>query len=370
MRTGGGTPTLEVPPLDAGHDLKLLARADYAHLSSTQAHAHAVRGLDLHLRRRDDGRRELFGIGLDADRVRACVRHALRASPDVVTVRVTVFSRHTADVADRSLVTWRGSQDDHSEGAVAAEVGVRVGLGYGSSGKLLDVYQPVGVPGPAPVVLFWHGRGPDERDVLAAVARAAAERGLVVLVPDWRPDAPDGGRAQLGESAEFVRRNAVGLGGDPERIVLAGWSLGGKAAVAVALNPEAFGGWRPSAVVGIAGAYGSAAPTTGTVPLDDLRRGGGARPPLPVWLVHGTADPVVDVERSRELHTALGERGWPTSLDEVATDHAGVIMTEFVPERQRCLPSTADHAVLAGSRTADVLARAAGITVGRSNRRP
>ncbi|MFD8478310.1 hypothetical protein [Kitasatospora sp. NPDC059673] len=50
------------------------------------------------------------------------------------------------------------------------------------------------------------------------------------------------------------------------------------------------------------------------------------------------------------------------SLDEVATDHAGVVMTEFVPERDRCLRSTADHAVRAGSRTADVLARAAGIT--------
>ena len=86
-------------------------------------------------------------------------------------------------------------------------------------------------------------------------------------------------------------------------------------------------------------------------------------PPVPVWLVHGTADPVVDVERSRELRTALAERGRPVSLDEVATDHAGVIMTEFVPAHDRCLPSTADHAVEAGLLTARVLARAAGVTV-------
>ncbi|MFH7340447.1 hypothetical protein [Streptomyces hygroscopicus] len=26
---------------------------------------------------------------------------------------------------------------------------------------------------------------------------------------------------------------------------------------------------------------------------------------------------------------------------EAATDHAGVIMTEFAPERQRCVPGTA-----------------------------
>lgn len=208
---------------------------------------------------------------------------------------------------------------------MGAEAVVRSGLGYGSGGKLLDVYRPARVSDPVPAVLLWHGRGPDERDVLAPLARAAAERGVVVLVPDWRPDAPDGGRTHLRESAGFARRHVADLGGDPRRIVLAGWSRGARAAVGVALNPAAFDDWRPRAVVGIAGAYASAAPSTGTVPIDDLRRGGGRLPPVPVWLVHGTADPVVDVERSRELRTALGEQGRPASLDEAATDHAGVI---------------------------------------------
>jgi acetyl esterase/lipase len=212
---------------------------------------------------------------------------------------------------------------------VGAEPVVRAGLVYGASGKLMDVHQPVRVPDSAPAVLLRHGRGPDERDVLAPVARAAAALGVVVLVPDRRPDAPDGGRAHLRESAAFVRQNVADFGGDPERIVLAGWSRGGKAAVGVAVKPAAFDGWRPHAVVGIAGAYGSTAPSTGTVPLDDLRRRGSLPPPVPVWLVHGTADPVVDAERSRELHRALGEQGRPVSLDEVATDHAGVVMTEF-----------------------------------------
>ncbi|TWV53617.1 alpha/beta hydrolase [Streptomyces misionensis] len=242
---------------------------------------------------------------------------------------------------------------------MATEVVVTAGLRYGPSGKLMDVYRPVAAPGPAPVVLLWHGRGPDERDVLAPLARAAAELGVVVLVPDWRPDAPDGGRTHLRESAAFVRQRVAGLGGDPGRVALAGWSLGGKAAVGVALNPTAFGDFRPRAVVGIAGAYASAAPTTGTVPLDDLRRHGRPLPPIPVWLVHGTADPVVDVARSRELHMALGEQGRPVSLAEVPTDHAGVVMAEYVPAHDRCLPSTAAHAVAAGALTADVLARAA-----------
>ncbi|WP_073814950.1 hypothetical protein [Kitasatospora sp. CB01950] len=175
-------------------------------------------------------------------------------------------------------------------------------------------------------------------------------------MPDWRPDAPDGGRAQLWESAVFARERVADFGGDSGRIVLAGWSPGGKAAVGAALNPAAFGGWRPHAAVGIAGAYGSVAPSTGTVPIDDVCGGG---PPVPVWLVHGTADPVVPVERSRELRAALAEHWRPVSLSEVTADHAGVVMTEFVPERARCLPTTARQAVEAGTRTAEVLARAA-----------
>jgi branched-subunit amino acid aminotransferase/4-amino-4-deoxychorismate lyase len=75
-------------------DLKVLARANYSHFSSMQVRDRAVRGLDLHLKRLDDSTRELFGTGLDAGRVRSCMRHALHASPDAVTVRVTVFSRH------------------------------------------------------------------------------------------------------------------------------------------------------------------------------------------------------------------------------------------------------------------------------------
>jgi len=77
-----------------GDDLRALARAGYAHFSSMQARRRAVRGLDLHLNRLRAGTRELFGSDLDDDHVRTCIRHALLASPDAVTVRVTVFSRH------------------------------------------------------------------------------------------------------------------------------------------------------------------------------------------------------------------------------------------------------------------------------------
>ncbi|GLX52564.1 hypothetical protein Shyhy01_55140 [Streptomyces hygroscopicus subsp. hygroscopicus] len=92
---GADIDRVEVNGAEAGsEDLKVLARANYSHFSSLQVRGRAVRGLDLHLKRLDDSTRELFGTGLDGDRVRSCVRHALLASPDAVTIRVTVFSRH------------------------------------------------------------------------------------------------------------------------------------------------------------------------------------------------------------------------------------------------------------------------------------
>ncbi|MFI9101840.1 alpha/beta hydrolase [Streptomyces fildesensis] len=247
---------------------------------------------------------------------------------------------------------------------MTADVDVVPELAYGTSGRHMDVHRPAPSSSASPVVLLWHGRGAEERDVLAPLARSAARLGVVAFVPDWRPDAPDGGRTQLAESVAFVRENAARFGGDAERMVLAGWSLGANAVLGVALDPAALGGWRPRAVVGIAGGYRSAAPTTGTVPIDDASRAGDDQvPPIPVHLVHGTADPIVDIEQSRELRDALEERGWPAPLEELATDHAGIVMTEYSVEHQRCLPSTAAHAVDAGTRTAHLLARAAGITV-------
>ncbi|MCZ4097919.1 MULTISPECIES: alpha/beta hydrolase [Streptomyces] len=246
---------------------------------------------------------------------------------------------------------------------MTADVDVVTELGYGTSGRRMDVHCPAPSSSAAPVVLLWHGRGPDERDVLAPLARSAARLGVVTFVPDWRPDAPDGGRTQLAESVAFVRENAARFGGDAERMVLAGWSLGANAVLGVALNPAALDGWRPRAVVGIAGGYRSAAPTTGTVPIEDASRAGDPVPPIPVHLVHGTTDPITDIEQSRELRDALEERGWPAPLEELATDHAGIVLTEYSVEHQRCLPSTGAHAVDAGTRTAHLLARAAGIAV-------
>ncbi|MFI6686679.1 alpha/beta hydrolase [Streptomyces sp. NPDC050485] len=226
-----------------------------------------------------------------------------------------------------------------------------------ASGKLIDVYQPGdGSERPLPVILIWHGLGPDERDILQPLAEEVVGRGAVVFASDWRSDAPDGGRADLLDSIRFVLAHAASFGGDPERFVLAGWSAGAGAAVSVALRPELLDGWRPVAVVGIAGHYGLPARTTGETPLDDLAATSAG--PVPVRLIHGTGDVILDVQNSRDFAEALKGRGWPVHLDEVATDHAGVIMTEYSPELNRCVPTVSASAVQGGRVTAESLIRA------------
>ncbi|UZJ31025.1 alpha/beta hydrolase [Streptomyces endophytica] len=234
------------------------------------------------------------------------------------------------------------------------------GLVYGPGGELLDLYRPAGAAGPLPTVLLWHGIGPDERDVLEPLARTAATRGLLVLVPDWRSDAADGGRSQLLESLAFARKEAGGLGGNGESFVLAGWSAGAGAALGVALRPEVAEEWRPKAVVGIAGRYDLPARTTGTAPLADLAAG--RDPAVPVHLVHGSRDPIVAPQYSRDLAEALRAAGHPVTLQEPDTDHAGVIMTAYDPTTDRCVPTNDGSAVAAGRLVAGVLAAAGGAT--------
>ncbi|MFF7633007.1 alpha/beta hydrolase [Kitasatospora sp. NPDC008050] len=231
---------------------------------------------------------------------------------------------------------------------------------YGPDAKAIDIYRPTQAA-PAPVVLLWHGVGPDERDVLAPLAEAAAQRGLLVYVPDWRPDAEDGGRGQLLESLRFVREHAASHGGDTDRTVLAGWSAGASAAISLALASEAVDGWRPSAAVGIAGRYDRPSRITGTIATSALS--GPALPPRPVWLVHGISDAIVSSSYSVEFHDALREHGWTAHLETPASDHAGVIMTEYDPQHNRCRPAQAEHARRAGLTTADILATAASIAI-------
>ncbi|QMU74182.1 alpha/beta fold hydrolase [Streptacidiphilus sp. P02-A3a] len=228
-------------------------------------------------------------------------------------------------------------------------------VGYGRSGMLLDVHRPLGRP--TGTVLLWHGRGKQERDVLAPLAARAAEQGLLVLVPDWRCDAPDSGWSQLHESVDFLRAHAEDWGGDADRAVLAGWSLGARAALATVLRP-AREGWRPAAVVGIAGNYlTSSDPRMGPAAAADIATT--EQSPVPLWLHHGAQDAVVDVRSAREFTPVARAHGWPVRYQESPTDHAGVVLAEYDRELRRCRPASGEHAFRAGELTAVMLTEAA-----------
>ncbi|MEV6978234.1 alpha/beta hydrolase [Kitasatospora sp. NPDC093806] len=224
-------------------------------------------------------------------------------------------------------------------------------------GRLLDVHRPApGTEGPWPVVLLWHGVGPDERRELVPLAREAAGHGLLVLVPDWRSDEPDGGREHLLASLRHARLHAADYGGDPALgFVLAGWSKSGKEAIAAATHPETPAELRPTAAVGIASRYVLPTVTTGEVLLAALA---GRPSPVPLFLVHGTRDFLVPADATRDLNAVLLTPA--AEFLELDSDHSGVILAQYDPVAGHCVATEAEHAVRAGRETAALLARAAG----------
>ena len=230
-----------------------------------------------------------------------------------------------------------------------------------TAGKVLDVHAPTGSHGPAPVVLLWHGSGPDERDALGPLASRIAGQGVLALVPDWQSDDFAAGSRQLLASIGFARDASADLGGDPERLVLAGWSLGANAAAWVGLHPGTLDGWAPAAVVGLGGSYFGS--PFGDDVFADVEAGGeavgatsGAGRAL---LVHGTADSLVPVERSAEAADRLARLGWTVRLRQVGTDHAGVIGTVYDRARGRCVPSDDPVRAAVQVEVADLVAREA-----------
>ena len=71
--------------------------ANYAHYTVMEVVDGHVRGLRHHLRRLDENARVLHGCGVDGDRVRELVRHAVGPRPDPAVARVTVFSMDGGD---------------------------------------------------------------------------------------------------------------------------------------------------------------------------------------------------------------------------------------------------------------------------------
>jgi predicted esterase len=197
--------------------------------------------------------------------------------------------------------------------------------------QLLDIYEPE-LPRTSTAVLFWHGSGANERDVLEPLARQIASAGVRVMVPDWSTDDDTNGRNQLTASLTYVR-NFHSKVGAVDRVVLAGWSLGASAGLDVVRHPELVGGWRPNGFVGISGGFNRS-------PFFEEECGDSSvDPSIPLVLVHGSSDEIARPERARVTRDHLLREGWSVTGREVTTDHAGAIGTVYDPVLHRCVPT-------------------------------
>jgi acetyl esterase/lipase len=127
----------------------------------------------------------------------------------------------------------------------------------------LDVYAPCQTGAePLPVIVFLYGGSWNSgtKDGYGFVGDALAARGFLVVIPDYRLVPAVHYPAFLKDNAaavRWVRQHAVQLGGDPDRIVLAGHSAGAYNAAMLALDPRWLGADRSAvkALIGLAGPY-------------------------------------------------------------------------------------------------------------------
>ncbi|MBN2447161.1 MAG: dienelactone hydrolase family protein [Phycisphaerae bacterium] len=157
-----------------------------------------------------------------------------------------------------------------------------------------------------PAILFLHGKGECGTDGelhttvgLGRAIRANPERfPAIVVMPQmpkehrWEGDMLDLAEATLDAACQEYNI-------DPDRITLTGLSLGGFGTWALgARHPERFCALLP--------VCGGGDPKTATV----LAK-------LPIWCFHGDADPVVPVERSREMVDAITAGGGNVRYSEL-----------------------------------------------------
>ena len=211
-------------------------------------------------------------------------------------------------------------------------------------GRSVDVF---GDPA-QPTVLVWHGMQTDARAAVRPLAGMLADRGAMVVAPDWNSHSDDGGRADLLRSLDFTRERA----GNGEGIVLVGWSLGGAAAAGAALDAARLG-IRVTHTVCLAGAFMAPDPISGRLVTDLLPS---HEPTSPFTLLHGVADDIVPVAASRQFAADLERNGWQVDLIELAADHGSIAGADYNPVADRYEPAQGGRALVVAAEVADRIA--------------
>jgi acetyl esterase/lipase len=141
---------------------------------------------------------------------------------------------YTVKNPEEFTINWKAFYDSADELTAAAREVLKTSLDipYGNDPKQqLDVYGPLTVGDPAPVLIFLHGGGMVEGDRghYGYIAKPFAERGVVTVIPSYRlaptakyPSQPDDIKQVVG----WVFHNIREHGGDPDRISISGHSAG------------------------------------------------------------------------------------------------------------------------------------------------
>ena len=180
---------------------------------------------------------------------------------------------------------------------------------------------------PDGLLVLHHGRGADELDLLGLADVLDPGRRLHVISPR-APLQPQGSpgyhwylvpRVGYPDPATFASAyealselhdelwQLTGIG--PERTVFGGFSMGAVMSYALGL-----GGDRP-APAGVLAFSGFIPTIEGWQPALEQRRG------MPVFISHGSRDPVIPVQFAREAQRSLLEAGLPVSYHEFESAH-------------------------------------------------
>jgi branched-subunit amino acid aminotransferase/4-amino-4-deoxychorismate lyase len=82
--------TVEIDGIEPDADRLWATVSGYGHFTAMQVRGGRTRGLALHMRRLGEANRAAFGVGIDPDRIRELIRHALRDTADA-SVRVYLY---------------------------------------------------------------------------------------------------------------------------------------------------------------------------------------------------------------------------------------------------------------------------------------
>jgi acetyl esterase/lipase len=247
------------------------------------------------------------------------------------------------------------------------------GLAFGPGPRqAMDVYAPTDTTaGIRPMLVFFYGGSwnSGRRQDYAWVGRALAAQGFVVAVPDYRlvPEVRFPAFVEDGAAAVArLRTEAPRLGGDPDRIVLAGHSAGAYTAVLLGLDrrwlegpgvpegavrgaaglagPYDFYPWDAASAIA---AFGQAPDPRQTQPITFAR---GDAPSL--WLGTGDADETVRPRNSLRLGEAVRAAGGRAEVKLYpGVDHIGIVLALSRPFRGRA-PVLADLTAFARGVTA------------------